>query len=291
MKRYLFFIASAIFLGSCNNETNDENIEKESVVLSVSKPGTDDVISGFSLTVSEGKRLIAKGISAHSRIKQKMESGMIIITKGTTNTYIAEELIGLDAEHGKFMSGNISNKPFNIETNKIPEIIIVNGKRVDMPIKDALAAIKQDDIVLKGANLLNYEKKQAAVTIGDRDGGTVGRIQPYTAEGPGHLIVPIGLEKETYGNLSDYEYVLSQNNKGYGSRARPRVMVHKNAEIFTEIEAIKLFGKVEVIPFASGGINGNEGGKSFAIYGAQAEVDKVLNAISEILGEPPFIKD
>ena len=289
MKRHLLFIASAIILASCNNttnETNNKNMEKENPVSSVTNPGPDDVISAFSLTVAEGKRLIAKGIAIHPLVKQKMESGMVIITKGTTNAYIAEELIGLEAEHGEFMSGNISNKPFNIETNKIPEIIVVNGKQIDMPLKDALAAIKPGDIVFKGGNLLNYEKKQAAVTVGAPDGGTVGRIQPYTAEGPGHLIVPIGLEKETYGDLSDYEYILSQNIKKNGSI--PLVRLHKNAEIFTEIEAIKMFGKVEVVPFASGGIGGSEGGKSFAIYGAQAEVDKVLNIISQVRGEPPF---
>ena len=289
MKRHLLFIASAIILASCNNttsETNNKNMEKENSVSFVTNPGPNDIISAFSLTVAEGKRLIAKGIAIHPLVKQKMESGMVIITKGTTNAYIAEELIGLEAEHGEFMSGNISNKPFNIETNKIPEIIVVNGKRIDMPLKDALAAIKPGDIVFKGGNLLNYEKKQAAVTVGAPDGGTVGRIQPYTAEGPGHLIVPIGLEKETYGDLSDYEYILSQNIKKNGSI--PLVRLHKNAEIFTEIEAIKLFGKVEVVPFASGGIGGSEGGKSFAIYGTQAEVDKVLNIISQVQGEPPF---
>ena len=292
MKKNILLIASAIILVSCNNstnETNEKNVEKDNTVLSAKHPDADDIISEFHLTVAEGKRLIAKGIVAHPLVKQKMESGMIIITKGTTNAYIAEELIGLTAEHGKFMSGNISNKPFNIEVNTIPEIIVVNGKQTEMPLKDALAAIKQGDIVFKGGNLLNYEKKQAAVVVGGSDGGTVGRIQPYTAEGPGHLIVPIGLEKETYGNLYDYEHILSHNIKKDGSI--PRVIVHKNAEIFTEIEAIKIFGNVEVIPFASGGINGSEGGKSFAIYGSQAEVDKITNIISMIKGEPPFIND
>jgi hypothetical protein len=68
----------------------------------------------------------------------------------------------------------------------------------------------------------------------------------------------------------------------------PRVIVHKNAEIFTEIEALKIFGDVTVIPYASGGIAGSEGAKSFAVYGAPAEVEKVLRLISEIQGEPPF---
>ena len=291
MKKNLLLVASALIFASCNNstnETNNKDMEQAKPALSVAKPSANDVMSGFSITVAEGKRLIAKGIMAHPLVKQKMKSGMIIITKGTTNTYIAEEMAGLTEERGKFMTGNISNKPIKIEGDRVPEIIIVDGKQVDMSFKDALAALKPGDIVFKGGNLLNYEKKQVAATIGAPDGGTVGRIQPYTAEGPGHLIVPIGLEKETYGDLYDYEKVLSQDVKKSGSL--PRIIVHKNAEIFTEIEAIKLFGKVEVVPFASGGIAGSEGGKSFAIYGVQAEVDKVMKVISEVHGEEPFIK-
>ena len=277
---------------SCNNsskEANSKEMEKDNTVISSElNPSANDVMSTFSLTVAEGKRLIAKGIAVHPLVKKKMESGMVIITKGSTNTYIAEELIGLAEDRGRFVSGNISSKPFPVETNKISEIIIENGKRVDMPLKEALAILKEGDIIFKGGNLLNYEKKQAAVVVGAPDGGTMGRVQPYTVEGPGHLIVPIGLEKEVYGDLNDYAKVMSSDIKK--TESTPLLRLHKNAEIFTEIEAIKIFGNVKVIPLASGGINGSEGGKSFAVYGNPAEIEKVSNIISTIKGEPPFIK-
>ena len=297
MKKKILLIASAVILMSCNNsgETNNNNMEKEKAAITESfpnadmMPGANDVMSSFSLNVAEGKRLIAKGIAAHPLVKQKMKSGIVIITKGSTNTYIAEELIGLTEDHGRFVSGNISSNPFPVETNKIPEIIIENGKRIDMPLKEALTILKEGDIIFKGGNLLNYERKQAAVTVGAPDGGTVGRIQPFSAEGPGHLIVPIGLEKEVYGDLNDYAKVMSSDIKKTGSI--PLLILHKNAEIFTEIEAIKLFGNVKVVFFASGGINGSEGGKSFAIYGSPAEIEKVINIISTIKGEPPFINN
>ena len=275
---------------SCNSspkETSSKEMEKNNIITELT-PGENDVMSSFSLTVAEGKRLIAKGIAVHPLVRQKLQSGIVVITRGSTNTYIAEELTGLNEAHGKFVTGNIANKPINIDGPQIPDIVIKDGKQVDMTIKDALAAFKEGDIVFKGGNLLNYEKRQAAVTIGGTDGGTVGRIQPYTAEGPGHLIVPIGLEKEVYGDVNDYATVMSSDIKKNGSI--PRIIVHKNAEIFTEIEAIKLFGNVKVSLFASGGISGSEGGKSFAIYGAPAEVEKVMNIISTIIGEPPFIQ-
>lgn len=52
------------------------------------------------LTVSESKRLIAKGIAANKDVKDRLENGIVIITLGTTNTYLAEELAGLSAPRG-----------------------------------------------------------------------------------------------------------------------------------------------------------------------------------------------
>ncbi|MDR2147681.1 MAG: hypothetical protein LBE91_14605 [Tannerella sp.] len=246
-----------------------------------------DVVTGFSLTVAESKRLIAKGIKQHPMVQEKLKSGMIVIARGSTNTYVAEELIDLQAPHGKFVTGNISNDTVSMSGEKISEIVIIDGKQVEMPFKDALAALKEGDLIFKGGNLLNYERKQAAVTIGSEDGGTVRRLQPYSAGGPAHLIVPIGLEKEIGGDLSDYAKILTSNIQRDG--VVPRLIIHQNGEIFTEIEAIKLFGNVNVIPFAAGGIAGNEGGISFAVYGAPQEVEKIKTLIASIKGEPAFL--
>lgn len=291
MKKIIISFAVIVFLVSCReNLTTGKDMNKEKETPSVITVHPDDVMAGINLTVAESKRLIAKGIARHPLVQQKMKSGTIIITRGTTNTYVAEELAGLDAPRGRFVTGNITpvnGQPIEFGGDKIPEIVLVNGVLTEMSFKDALASLKGGDLIFKGGNLLNYEKKQAAVTIGAADGGTVGRIQPYTSDGPAYLIVPIGLEKEVYGDLTDYEAILSADvqKKGF----IPRVIVHKNAEIFTEIEAIHLFGNVGVIPYASGGIGGSEGGKSFVIYGTADEVEKVLQVIAGIQGEKVFI--
>jgi hypothetical protein len=247
----------------------------------------DYVKSSFSLTVAESKRLIAKGIARHPLVKRKLSSGMVIITRGTTNTYIAEELCGLKEQHGKFVTGRIENREIKVEGETIAEIVLVDGKRAGMTFAEALKAMTSDDVVFKGANLLNYDDKQAAVTVVAEDGGTVGRIQPYTAEGPGHLIVPIGLEKEIYGDLYEYENILSQDIKKDGFV--PKIAVHRNGEIFTEIEALKLFADVRIVPFAAGGVSGSEGAISLVVFGLQTEVDKVKDIISEVKGESAFV--
>lgn len=294
MKQIILTTIITLSLVSCKeNSKTDQHMNEVNNNTRWSAAGInqDDIMAPISLTVAESKRLIAKAIAQHPLVKQKLASGTIIITRGSTNTYIAEELVGLDASHRQFVTGNITpvkGQSIEFGGEKVPEIVIVDGKRVDIPFKEALASLKEGDIIFKGGNLLNYDRKQAAVTIGAADGGTVGRIQPYTKEGPAHQIVPIGLEKEVYGDLNEYARILSSNIQKTGFI--PSIIVHENAEIFTEIEAIKLMGQVEVIPYASGGLAGSEGGKSFAIYGSQSEIEKVLKQISEIQGEKAFIQ-
>lgn len=40
-------------------------------------------------------------------VKDKLQKGMIIITKGSTNSYIAEELMKKTIEHGSFLLGHL----------------------------------------------------------------------------------------------------------------------------------------------------------------------------------------
>ena len=288
----VFIVAAIGLLSACNptkskqEEINNTNMIDRQII------NETDVFASINLTVSEGKRLIARGIVNHPLVKQKLESGMIIITRGTTNTYIAEELAALSAPRGSFVTGNNTpekGKALDFTADKTAEIVLVNGKKSDMTYKEALDAMQKDDIVFKGANLLNYDKKEAAVTVAAGNGGTVGLLQPYTSgDAVGHLIVPVGLEKETFGDFKIYEELLSTKDLKKANFV-PRIILHKDAEIFTEIEAIKTFANVELFPFSVGGINGREGGISLAVYGDAAEVEKVLHLVESIQGESPFI--
>jgi hypothetical protein len=249
------------------------------------------VIAGINLTVAGGKRLIAEGLACHPEVMAKMKSGMIIITKGTTNTYIAERLAGIKSPHGSFMTGNItpvSGSLLNQDLPKIPDVVLIDGRQVQMTLTEALSELKEGDIVFKGANLLNYERKQAAVCIGSSVGGTTAKIRPYVGNGKARLIIPVGLEKEVPGDLSAIENKLS----GDAPRLNeiPRVWVHRDGEIFTEMEAVKVFGDVEVFPYAAGGISGREGGISLVIRGYPAEVKKVLDVVEIFQDEKPFIE-
>ena len=286
----LVYVSAIVLMMSCTGQTKEtaDRVHEETSSQTARGMQKDDVMAGINLTVAEGKKLIAKGIAHHPQVREKLTKGMVIITSGTTNTYIAEELAGLDAPHGSLMTGNIipqGRENFAKDLTRVPNIILIDGVKTDMDFEEALSKMQPGDIVFKGANLINYERKQAAVCIGSNDGGTTTRIRQ--AENA-HLIVPVGLEKESFGDLQEYERLLESNTEKLSSI--PRLWVHPNAEIFTEIEAIGTIASVNVIPFAAGGIDGREGGISLAVYGKKDEVQKVLDMVASIQGEPPFVQ-
>ena len=47
-----------------------------------------------TLTPSEGKRLIAKGLLATDEVQHALKNGYLCITLGTTSSYLVEELLG-----------------------------------------------------------------------------------------------------------------------------------------------------------------------------------------------------
>ena len=276
---------SGTFMASCTQKAENEVVKTTPGVLA----SKDDVFAGVNLTVSEGKRLIAKGIMAMPSVKEKLEKGMIIVTKGTTNTYIAEELLNKSIEHGSFVIGHFApegQSPVNADKRQMQEVVIKDGKVLDVTYDEALKMLEPGDIVMKGGNLLNYSMKQAAVCIGAPNGGTTYKILPYVGEGKAELIIPIGLEKETTANLEILENTLNAGNERLNSV--PRLYMFRTGTVFTEIEAIRQFADVKVFPYGVGGISGREGGVSLVISGSETEVNKVLELVKTIQGERPF---
>ncbi len=48
----------------------------------------------FVLTTSESKRLIGKAVARMERVQRAMEKGKILISHGSTNVYVIEEILG-----------------------------------------------------------------------------------------------------------------------------------------------------------------------------------------------------
>lgn len=248
------------------------------------------VAASAVLTVAESKRLIARAIARMSAVRKALRKGVVIICKGTTNTYVAEEVTGESLSRGSYVLGRVypaSNAEKLPIAEQIDEIVLVNGiRQKDITLDNALEMLSPGDVVIKGANLLDYRNKLAGVCIGSPTSGTVGKIMPYVIARRAHLVIPIGLEKLVAGNLSDIAQKL--NNPIDQLHSIP-AMYTITGHIVTEFEAFKQFGDVEAYETACGGIGGQEGGRWFAIEGKKEQVEKVLKAIEDIAGEKPFV--
>lgn len=279
-------IALMLTMCACGSEPTSTQIAE---VDSVAKEY--ETINTVRLTVAEGKKLIAKGIVVNKSVQSKLQKGMVIITRGTTNTYIAEEMIGYTGERGSLVTGKIipaGDDDFTKGITRADDIVIIDGEVVDMSYTDALAKTTDGDIVFKGANLLNYVKGQAGICIGAPDGGTIARLSPYAQSGNARWIIPIGLEKDCSDDLLEISELLAHNSERRNKATL--LWAVESKDIYTEIEAIKEFADVDVRPIAYGGVAGAEGGVSLLLCGSVEEVAKATEVIQSVIGEPTFVE-
>lgn len=249
-----------------------------------------------SITPSAGKRLIARSIVLHPAIKEALASGTIVVAAGTTNGYVAEELI---AECGD--TSGFSRKRFFrgitlpayqkiTDSGRLPDesrfpgdVIIQKGAYIKgKTIFDVIDDLKEGDIILKGANAVDLSRKQAGVLIGDTKGGTIVAALHAVTGRRVRLILPVGLEKRVSTDLNTIANLLNAPGS-HGARILP-----VPGEVITEIEAVNILTGARAELVAAGGVCGAEGAVWLAISGTREQEEAARKLISEIKEEPNF---
>lgn len=250
----------------------------------------------FLITPAAGKRLIARAIVSYPPILEALKSGTVVIVAGTTNGYVAEEiLLGIgqadDFSRRRFFRGIVlppaqprtTDGRLPDETEFPGDVVIVNGIwKKGLTIFDVVDHLKEGDVIIKGANAIDVLKKKAAIYIGHPKGGTIGASLQAVVGRRVRLILPVGLEKRVHTDLD--ELALRLNSPGaHGPRLLP-VM----GEVFTEIEAITSLTGASAELVAAGGVAGAEGSIWIAVNGESQEVEDAQKLIKSILNEPAF---
>lgn len=248
------------------------------------------------LTPAAGKRLIAKAIAAHPAIQAALQSGTIVIVAGTTNGYVAEEILTLIGQSNGFNRKRFfrgitlpPSKPIT-ETGRLPDetefpgdVVIVKGKwQQSKTIFDVADDLKLGDVILKGANAIDMSQRRAAILIGHPKGGTIAVALQAVIGRRVHLILPVGLEKRISGNLDE---IASRLNAPGASGPR---LLPVPGDVFTEIDAITILSGASAELVASGGVCGAEGTIWLAISGGTSKETSVKEIISSLLNEPSF---
>ena len=264
-------------------------------VLSAAEP--DKIVqAGATLTVAESKRLIGKAVAQMPIVKNALANGMVIIIKGTTTRYVAEEITGQKIVPAEFVTGRIMPKQPELlpKGKSVNNVVLENGKVVDIPLPDAVKKLKPGDVVMKGANALDYKNKLAAgnIMVGPHlgfvpgpDGGTTGITMPFIVARKVHLVIPVGLEKQVAGDIVDL--TLKMREPMESLNVVPSMWL-LTGEIVTELEAIKILTGATAFQASAGGVGGAEGGSWLVFRGTRDQVTKAMELVKSVKGEPPY---
>jgi len=245
------------------------------------------------LTVSESKRLIAKGVAALPCVKRALQKGLVVISTGTTNAYVLEEILGKTIEKAAYVTGRTT--PANVRQSdyfpkkRLHDVVLRDGKIVEeLDRYSGANELKAGDVFIKGANALNYDRKIAGVTIGGPgSGGTVGAVMGPIISRRATLVIPVGLEKLIAHDIIEIVNVLSEGDE---LANHVPTLYPVTGTIVTEIEALEtLFPGLRVLHVASGGVLGAEAGVRLLLCGDSEVVASALKLVESIQGEPPFL--
>ena len=236
------------------------------------------------LSSAASKRLIAKGVGAHPSVRRALGGGRVVITRGTTNAFVAEELCGKAIDRGAYAAGFIDQRwNVNARVGEMEEIVLVRGKPTDETPDKTLSSLAAGDVVIKGGNALD-PWGIVGVLLASTTGGTVGRyVAAATARGV-DLVIPISVSKSIHTSVID----LSQE-MGVGRIALhdglPCGIFPLHGQIVTEIEALHLLCDVDAVHVTSNGVGAGRGSVSLLIYGEDAAVQAAYDLVGRLRDE------
>ena len=253
----------------------------------------------FLITPSMGKRLIAKTIATHPAIKKALKNGTVVIVAGTTNGYVAEEIlktykIANDFSRKHFFRGitmpptkKVTAEGRLADESKFPgDVVITLGVwQKGKTLGDVVESLREGDVILKGANALDLTHRQAAILIGHPKAGTIGLALPAVVGRRVRLIIPVGLEKRIEGDLNVLAAKLNAPGAG-GYRLLP-----VPGEVFTELDALRVLTAADVELISAGGVCGAEGACLIAVTGEEEQEAFAEQIIASVADEPPFTED
>jgi hypothetical protein len=244
--------------------------------------------AAFTLIPSESRRLIAKAVVEMEEVKAAQRNAYIILACGTTNGYVAQELVGTtDVEPEKFAAGTNTHRLLCVTDpdKKAPcPMILYKGERCSKTIPEALQDFHLETVIIKGANALDHQGNVGIITSGF-DGGTLWSTYGTATSQGLRCIFPVGLEK-LVTSVGEAAAWTGAKTLDYTMGADFGMFCIPNGIVVTEIDALRNLAGVEARHIASGGIGESAGAVVLVIRGDRANVKRAISIIESIKGEP-----
>lgn len=235
-----------------------------------------------TLTVEEGKKVIALGILKHPTFINAQEKGRILFKGGTTVSKITEKFMGIPLR----ISGRITQRGTVSSKDIIKgahSIIYSKGtwSNVDDSIAETVQKFSKNDLIVCGANAIDH-KGNAAIMAGSPGGGNVGKsLSSWYTEGA-QIIIPVGIEKMIPGDLDHIMGRASRTGKSISWGMSVGLMPLKG-EVFTEIQAIKQLAKVDCFAIGAGGLGDAQGSITLEVWASDSEeFDKIVRTLKKV---------
>lgn len=243
--------------------------------------------AAIQLTPAESKRFLAKAVVRMPEVRAALEKGYVILTGGTTNAFVAQELLGRHVEPARFTAGISTMGLLCVTDPKDREsfpIVLYKGQVVEKTIRQALDDFHKETVIIKGANAVDLEGNVGVITAGF-DGGTVAAaLGTATSQGV-TWIAPVGLEK-LVPSVKESSIYTGAKTLDYTMGADYGIFCLVRAKAVTEIVALREMFGVEAKLVAAGGVGGSEGSVSFIILGEDEQVKAAMAFLETIKGEP-----
>lgn len=239
-----------------------------------------------TLTVEEGKRVIAKGISSLPEVNRVMKEGIILLKGGTTVSAISEALVGIKLR----ISGRITGRGAVSAALKVDgphSIVIKRGKAetADGHLEEIVSQMGPKDLAICGANIVDKDGN-AAMMAGRFFGGEPGRILPLLQVEGVPVIVVVGLEKYSPFSLREVLSACGRNVSDL-SMGMSVGLVPIVGEVFNEIDAIYALGAIQVTVIGRGGICEGAGSSTFLVEGDSTWANDFMEYLCSIKGSLP----
>ncbi|BEQ16992.1 hypothetical protein [Desulfoferula mesophila] len=244
--------------------------------------------AAFTLTPAESRRLIAKAVVELEEVRHAVHDAYVIISGGTTNGYIAQELAGAkNLEPQKFTAGTNTHRLLCVtdENKRTPfPIILHKGQVVAKTTPEVFQDFNVNTVIIKGANAIDPDWNVGVVVAGF-DGGTMGKTMGTVQSQGLRYIVPVGLEKMV-PSVHAAAAAVGAKRLDYCLGADFGMVIMPNAVVVTELESLEVLCGVEATHVASGGVGESAGSVVLVVEGNKPDVEAAIKLVEGIKGEP-----